>query len=188
MAESPAAAWYIFYLFHKKIHPVNFFVKQIWLLPLCWRRNALPGQRPRNACDSQELRGSSCRSSYCLRQSGRDHPCCRRRRPRSGLVPDRSRASCVRYVNYSIGRPASGEFAKRPVTPRSTCSHRSHVVVHYTAHIHACGMIRSGAGAWPGIGRLCLLVAWRSGSGMLQPPRIPMNRRMNKGVGLLCDV
>jgi len=36
--DSPAAAWYTFCLFHKKIHVVDFFVKKIENLLPCRRR------------------------------------------------------------------------------------------------------------------------------------------------------
>jgi len=33
------------------------FLNKIWVLPPCRRRNCLSGQRPRNSCNLQELRG-----------------------------------------------------------------------------------------------------------------------------------
>jgi hypothetical protein len=48
-----------FFLFHKKIHVVNFFVKKIRFLPPGRRRQYLPGQEPRNAWNEHALRGAA---------------------------------------------------------------------------------------------------------------------------------
>jgi hypothetical protein len=40
--DSPVAAWDAFYLLHKKIHNVNFFVQKIADLLSCQRRYPLP--------------------------------------------------------------------------------------------------------------------------------------------------
>jgi len=42
------------------------FVNKIWVLPPCRRRNWLSGQRPRNACNLQELRGGRSNQTHTL--------------------------------------------------------------------------------------------------------------------------